>query len=187
MTAVRALFPSSITLSSLDIIVSGHSLSTPYGRAIAYAALYESTGFATVDSGKLYSPNITLRTGAEEVTHAKDSTGIISQTDVNAEIQLKELPHDIKDLLSVTKYSIPSPTVLFMKPAHLEDLSNAILKDAQQSWLYGIAWRHKMATLSEGFITKDSLWDRVVFDNAREHVMGGMASTLKAVVVTGGT
>ena len=56
VAATRALLPPSSALSPLDTIVSAFSLSTPYGRAVAYTALYEGTGFATVDSTKLIKP-----------------------------------------------------------------------------------------------------------------------------------
>ena len=52
--ATRALLPLSHAMSSLDTIVSAHSLSTPYGRAIAYTAIFEGTSFATLNSSKLY-------------------------------------------------------------------------------------------------------------------------------------
>jgi long-chain acyl-CoA synthetase len=54
VAATRALLPLSHALSSLDTIVSAHPLSTPYGRAIAYTAIFEGTSFATLQSSKLY-------------------------------------------------------------------------------------------------------------------------------------
>jgi long-chain acyl-CoA synthetase len=54
VSATRALLPLSHALSSLDTIVSAHPLSTPYGRAIAYTAIFEGTSFATMESSKLY-------------------------------------------------------------------------------------------------------------------------------------
>lgn len=53
VTAIRALFPSSGALSPLDTVVSAHSLSTPFGRAVAYTALYEGANFVTVASSKV--------------------------------------------------------------------------------------------------------------------------------------
>jgi len=44
-----------------------------------------------------------------------------------------------------------------------------------------------VAALAEGFLSKESLWDRAVFDGAREHVLHRMANTLKAAVVGGGS
>ena len=52
--------------------------------------------------------------------------------------------------------------------------------------LYSFAHRHKLAGITEGFISKDSLWDRLVFENARRTVMGNTASTVRGIVVTGG-
>jgi len=54
VTAIKTLFPAAINLSTLDTIVSGHSLSTPYGRAIAYVALYEGASFATLPSTNVF-------------------------------------------------------------------------------------------------------------------------------------
>lgn len=53
VAAIRALFPTSGALSSLDTIVSSHSLSTPYGRAVAYTAIFEGASFATLASSKV--------------------------------------------------------------------------------------------------------------------------------------
>jgi long-chain acyl-CoA synthetase len=54
VAAIRSLIPISNVISSLDTIVSAHSLSTPFGRAVAYTALYENTSFATLKSAKVY-------------------------------------------------------------------------------------------------------------------------------------
>jgi len=155
VAAIRALPPTSIGLSNLDTIVSCHSLSTPYGRGIAYTALYENASFATLDSTRMYDA-------------------------------ASQANKDLKDILSTRRRPIPHPTVLFAEPGHLEDLSTSVLKEAKASWLFFLAWRHKLAAFAEGFISKVSLWDRMVFDNAREHALNHMASTLKVVVVSGG-
>ena len=155
VAAIRALPPPALGLSSLDTIVSSHSLSMPYGRVIAYAALYENANFATLDSSRMY-----------------DATSQGSK--------------DLKDILSTKRFPTPPPTILFAEPAHLDDLSTSILKDAKSSWLFPLAWRHKLAAFAEGFITKVSLSDRIVFDNARERVLSHMMTTLKVVVVSGG-
>jgi long-chain acyl-CoA synthetase len=54
VTAIRALLPASAPLSALDTIISAHSLSTAFGRTVAYTALYEGTSFATLESSKLF-------------------------------------------------------------------------------------------------------------------------------------
>jgi long-chain acyl-CoA synthetase len=54
VTAIKSLFPVASNLSTLDTIVSAHSLSTPYGRAIAYTALFEGTSFATLPSTRVF-------------------------------------------------------------------------------------------------------------------------------------
>lgn len=54
VTAIKALFHPAINLSTLDTIVSAHSLSTPYGRAIAYTALFEGASFTTLPSTRVF-------------------------------------------------------------------------------------------------------------------------------------
>jgi long-chain acyl-CoA synthetase len=155
VTAIKALFPAAITLSTLDTIVSSHSLSTPYGRAIAYAALFEGASFATLPSTGTF--------------HDGGSPAL-----------------DVADILSVTNFPIPSPTVLFLKPEHVQSLASSVVDRAKKSFfMFPLAWRHKFASLTEGFLTKDSLWDRTVFGSARENVLGKMADTVKAVVIGG--
>ena len=94
----------------------------------------------------------------------------------------------LADLRSVNKYPIPSPTVLFATPAHLNALASAVVEEASNaSFLYSFAWRHKYASLLEGFLTRQSLWDRLVFDAARAKVLGKAAGTVRAAVSAGGT
>jgi long-chain acyl-CoA synthetase len=95
--------------------------------------------------------------------------------------------NDVQDILSATKLSIPSPTILFVRPAHLQSLSSSITAEAKKSFLlYSFANRHKLAGMTDGFITRDSLWDRMVFDIARLMVLGESANTIRGVVVSGG-
>jgi len=97
------------------------------------------------------------------------------------------IKHDVADLMTSKKFSIPSPTILFVKPGHLESLVDAILREAKKSlFLSSFAWRHKLAGISEGFVTKDSLWDRLVYDGARARVIGEGAGTVRAVLVGDG-
>ncbi|KAF9002020.1 acetyl-CoA synthetase [Cyathus striatus] len=157
VAATRALLPLSHAVSPLDTLVSAHSLSTPYGRAIAYMAIFEGTSFATLKSSDLYHPEA-------------------------------EIPqYDGSDVNSAKRYPIPSPTILFLKPLHLNYIASRIIKEASRSRLiYPIAWRHKLAGVNEGFLTKDSLWDRLVFDGARSRVLGDTAASLRAIVLSGG-
>jgi long-chain acyl-CoA synthetase len=94
--------------------------------------------------------------------------------------------HTVGDIMSTGKYRIPPPTIFFLKPDHLRAVVDGILTAAKKSFLFRFAWRHKLAAISEGFITKDSLWDRLVFDGARAKVVGDAAGTLRNVVVSGG-
>jgi long-chain acyl-CoA synthetase len=55
VVAIRALLPTSNGLSSLDTIASSHSLSTAFGRIVAYSALLEGANFATFDSTRMFN------------------------------------------------------------------------------------------------------------------------------------
>ncbi|KII89018.1 hypothetical protein PLICRDRAFT_29438 [Plicaturopsis crispa FD-325 SS-3] len=157
VAATRALVPLSNAISSLDTIVSAHSLSTAFGRAVAYTALYEGTSFATTNTTKIF-----------RVYEDKPAS-------------------DLADVLSASAYPIPSPTILFLNPQQLESVASAIFREAQKSILsYTFAWRHKIAGIAEGFITKESLWDRLVFDGARAKVLGEGGNALRGVIVSGG-
>jgi hypothetical protein len=57
VAATRSLLPVSSPLTPLDTIVSAFSLSTPYGRAIAYTAVYEGTSLATLNSTRIFTGN----------------------------------------------------------------------------------------------------------------------------------
>jgi long-chain acyl-CoA synthetase len=93
---------------------------------------------------------------------------------------------DASDVSSAKSYPIPSPTIAFIKPSHLYSLTGSILQHAKSALLYPVAWRHKLAGITEGFITKDSMWDRLIFDAARAKVVDEGAGTLRAVIVSGG-
>jgi len=76
---------------------------------------------------------------------------------------------------------------MFIKPGHLTSIVSGIISEAKKSWLlHAFAWRHKVAGVTDGFVTNQSLWDRLVFDGARVRVIGDSAATLRAVVVSGG-
>lgn len=94
--------------------------------------------------------------------------------------------NDVSDLLSVAQFTIPSPTILFLKPAHLQTLTSSIVSKAKKSWMYSFANRHKLAGVKEGFSTRDSLWDRLVFDSARATVLNDGADTIRSVIISGG-
>ncbi|KAN0127527.1 acetyl-CoA synthetase-like protein [Lactarius tabidus] len=156
VTAIRALLPPNAPLSALDTIISAHSLSTAFGRTIAYTALYDGTSFATLESSKVF----TLGIGPED---------------------------PIDDVKSTQALGLPPATLYFLKPTHMEAVVNAIVSSAKKSWLFPLAWRHKVAGILEGYLTKESLWDRLVFDDARSSVLGEAALSTRAVIVSDGT
>ena len=93
---------------------------------------------------------------------------------------------DVEDMTSFNIYPIPSPTIFFMRPGHLQSVVSGIAKEASRSFiLYPFARRHKHANISEGYLTKESLWDRLVFDGARAKVVGDGAN-MRAVIISGG-
>ncbi|THH08197.1 hypothetical protein EW145_g2865 [Phellinidium pouzarii] len=155
VAATRALFPLSGAIAPSDSIVSSHSLSTPFGRAVAYTALYEGCHFSTSDSTAVF---------------AKD--GASSKADDKA----------LKYLTS----TLPSPTIAFLTPSQMNGIVSSVLSLAQNSLLYSFAWRHKLLHLQNGFLSKDSIWDRSVFAGARKAVLRGMADSLRAVIISGG-
>jgi hypothetical protein len=100
---------------------------------------------------------------------------------------LAEFKAENAEVISSRKYPIPSPTIMFIKSGHLTSIVSSILSEAKKSWfLQPFAWRHKLAGVADGFITNQSLWDRLVFDGARARVIGDSAATLRAVVISGG-
>jgi long-chain acyl-CoA synthetase len=75
--------------------------------------------------------------------------------------------------------------MLFITPAHLDALVGAVVARAKKSLVFPVAWRHKVSGLLHGFVTRESLWDRLVFNDARVAVLGATAATLRGVVVAG--
>lgn len=69
----------------------------------------------------------------------------------------------------------------------MEAVVNSIVSSAKKSLLFPLAWRHKVAGILEGYLTKESLWDRLVFDDARSNVLGEAAPSTRAVIVSDGT
>ncbi len=92
----------------------------------------------------------------------------------------------ITDVKSTQLLGLPPATVYFLKPAHMEAVVNAIVSSAKNSLLFPFAWRHKVSGILEGYVTKESLWDRLVFDDARGSVLGEAAPSTRAVIVSGG-
>lgn len=158
VSAIRGLLPASHALSAFDTISSVHSLSSAYGRAVAYTAIHEGTSFATIPGGDVFAENFD-----ESQSASYAASG-----------------------LTAKKYPIPPTTIMFVRPGQVATLTWKVLDEAKKSWLYSVAWRHKIAGLKDGFITNQSLWDRLVFDGARTRVLGDEVSALRGVVISGG-
>jgi long-chain acyl-CoA synthetase len=93
----------------------------------------------------------------------------------------------IDDVMSTEKLGLPPTTVFFLKPTHMNAVVEAIISNAKKSFVFPLAWRHKLAAIFEGYFTKESLWDRLVFDNARSNTFGNAAPSVRAVFVSDGT
>jgi len=155
VAAIRGLFPASHGISALDTITSAHSMSSAYGRAIAYTAVFQGTSFASIPGSEVF------------VEEGKNKVNTV-------------------DKLRVKKYPIPSATVMFVNPEQLSWLATRVKEEAMKSWVYNIGWRHKVAGVEDGFVSNQTLWDRLVFDGARVKVMGDDMGVLRALVVSGG-
>jgi long-chain acyl-CoA synthetase len=113
-----------------------------------------------------------------------DGANFATLMSVEHSVTDERIENDVTDVLSYKRCSIPLPTVLFIKSGHLEALASRIHEEASKAFLYSLAMRHKRANIAEGFISKESLWDRLVFDDARATVLGEAAVTLKAVIAS---
>jgi long-chain acyl-CoA synthetase len=87
---------------------------------------------------------------------------------------------------STQQSGFPPATIFFFEPTHLEAVVGAIVSIANKSFLFPLSWRCKLSAMLEGYIAKGSLWDRFMFGNARNTVLGEGAPSLRAVVVNGG-
>lgn len=62
----------------------------------------------------------------------------------------------------------------------------SILANAKKSTVFPVAWRHKIFHIQQGFLSKDGVWDRQVFDTARKSVLNRVNDSLRAIVVSKG-
>ncbi|KAG9055638.1 hypothetical protein FS842_001619 [Serendipita sp. 407] len=149
--AILNAFPTSTPWGEGDMIISAHSLSTPYGRSILYAALYSGANFTTF---------------ASSILKETDLTSIGSE------------------LLTVSNHELrPSPTLLFLTPEHLRVVTSNVLNLSKKFLLFGVAWRHKHAAILRGYLVRDGLWDRQVFNKARISALGLLTNRLRGVAV----
>ncbi|KZO95209.1 acetyl-CoA synthetase-like protein [Calocera viscosa TUFC12733] len=108
VTAVMNLFPSGKSLTTSDTVISAFSLASPFGRAVAYAAVYNGAAFATVPSTALFKgPLDATKVGLEDLLH------------------------------TVELYDLPAPTVAFITPPHLTSWGQGILNSVGLLFLWG--------------------------------------------------
>ncbi|KZV90421.1 acetyl-CoA synthetase-like protein [Exidia glandulosa HHB12029] len=156
VVATHFLLPYQNALSDKDSMISAFPLATPFGRAVAYTALFQGASFTTLPSARLI-------VSASE-TYAPDLSEILS---------------------TVESQRAPSPTVLVVTRLHLNSLTKAVL-GAVSGALKPFAWRQKNAALAAGALSRDTVWDKLVFAPARRAALGPMGTTMRAVVLSGG-
>ena len=71
-------------------------------------------------------------------------------------------------------------------PSQLNTIVSSILSEAKRSPLFPLAWRHKLSHILQGFLSKDSLWDKSFFSAARSATLKKSSESLRAVIVSGG-
>ncbi|KIJ44134.1 hypothetical protein M422DRAFT_67748 [Sphaerobolus stellatus SS14] len=91
------------------------------------------------------------------------------------------------DILDFAQTSPATPTLMFLTPDFLKPVMSLILTAARSNPLFWLGWRHKIRGLQEGFLTKRSLWDNVVWEPARTKVLDKVEESLRGIVVSQGT
>ncbi|KAF8520218.1 hypothetical protein BU17DRAFT_47102 [Hysterangium stoloniferum] len=160
ITAGRMFFPLTDPISSLDSLLSMFPMSTPFGRSIAYTALYQGANYTSFPT--------------------------VIQLDQKRKPFLADLRSESDRLLEFCMKSSASPTLLFLTSNNLKPVVNGILGAAKSNFLYNLAWRHKVSALREGFLTKISFWDNLVWGHARSHVLDKIDLSLRGIVVSEG-
>ena len=71
-------------------------------------------------------------------------------------------------------------------PPDLNTIVQSVLANAQRSFTFPLAWRHKMFHLKNGYLSKDSIWDKSFLYGPRKAVLKSVAESLRAIIVSGG-
>ncbi|KAF8507259.1 hypothetical protein JB92DRAFT_2961403 [Gautieria morchelliformis] len=154
VTASRLLFPLTEPISPSDTLLSVFSITSAFGRSLAYTALHDGANFISLPA-LLQLDNV-------------------SKTSPSSQ------------LLAACEASAASPTILMLTPNHLKPLTSSILKAASSNLLFSLAWRHKLHGLNQGFITRLSFWDNLIFDGARTKTLGKLEASLRGIIVSEG-
>jgi len=67
----------------------------------------------------------------------------------------------------------------------MESLTASILNHARKNWLFPLAWKHKQAALFDGSMSKDTFFDKQVFQPARLRALGVLANSMREIAVAG--
>lgn len=194
MTNTVNLFPFLEPINEKDTVLSAFGLATPFGRSVAYTALYTGANFVT-----LPSTNTLREDGA--------LAAVGSPTQLSSVLVclrgIAQVPQRIKQTYSApltfpvnqhlpfcfcqccTRYPAERLIVIIRTNSHTESLTASILNHARSSWLFPLAWRHKQAALFEGSMSKDTLFDKQVFRAARLRALGALANSMREIAVAG--
>ncbi|GJJ12182.1 hypothetical protein Clacol_006423 [Clathrus columnatus] len=90
--------------------------------------------------------------------------------------QLEIRDPSINEILDFCEENAVSPTVMALN----------ILQAAKTNFLYALGWRHKLAGLAGGFLTKTSFWDNLVWEKARVKVLDKLELSLRGIIMSDG-
>jgi len=159
-TAIRQFFTLTAPLGPNSTIYSAFPLASPFGRAIAYTALFEGCNFATLNSTSVVK---------ESHTPSSQTLGEIVRAAASGEM--------------------PQPSHLFITPAHLDSITKTITAHNRSSFFGSLAWKRKNIELAGGSLSDSTFWDGLGGLTTARRVSFGYGKAdpwLKSVVVAGG-
>ena len=141
MTNTVNLFPFLEPINEKDTVLSAFGLATPFGRSVAYTALYTGANFATLPStntlredgdgggGKLHSAELSARLLMWNCTgSAKDQADVLSASNIPGQ---------------------PAPTVLFLSVLHLLSDRAPDYNDQDEFALGVLDYKHSQSCAQE--------------------------------------
>lgn len=81
---------------------------------------------------------------------------------------------------------LPKPTILFITPKYHRALLDGLQFSYEAHPWASLAARHKARDLSYGHVSRDGIWDKILWSGMRENAVGGIAGQkLRAVILVG--
>jgi long-chain acyl-CoA synthetase len=59
-----------------------------------------------------------------------------------------------------------------------------VLDLAKSNLIFKLAFHHKLSHLYNGYMSRDSLWDKIAFSSSRSRALGKVGGKLRAVIIT---